>query len=93
MIERCWHFSEKCRISLEGPAVVAENGPVRVILRPLEPVGETRRLRGSGEPPGGWVSRNFDVKVPADSVYFVDQIQGTSELRTRIECEVHRTPR
>lgn len=88
VVERCWHFAEACRVLLDGSTVTAEHGPVRVTLRPLEPVDDTRTLRGSGEPPGGWVSRRFDVKVASDSVYFVNQIRGTSELRTRIDCEV-----
>lgn len=89
-IERCWHFSEKCRVSLEGTTVVAEQGPVRVTLRPMEAVREIRRLRASEDPPGGWVSRRFDVKVPADSVYFVNEVQGTAVLKTRIEVEIGR---
>ncbi len=92
VVERAWHFSEECRVSLEGTTVVAEHGPVRVTLRPLEPVGETRRLRGSDKPPGGWVSRRFDDKVAADTVWFVNEIHGPSELGTRIECEVRRSP-
>jgi hypothetical protein len=87
-IERCWHFSEQCRVSLEGSTVVAENGPVRVTLRPLEPDCELRHLRGSDDPPGGWVSRRFDVKVPSDSIYCVSRIDGTTELATRIDCEI-----
>lgn len=90
-VERCWHFSEKCRVSLEGTTVTAENGPVRVTLRPLEPVVEVRRLRGSEDPPGGWVSRRFDVKVPAESLYFVNDLRGTTELKTTIECEIDRS--
>ena len=89
--ERCWHFSEQCRVSLEGTTVVAANGPVRVTLRPLEPVREIRRLRASEDPPGGWVSRRFDVKVPAESLYFVNDVQGTTELKTTIECEMDRS--
>lgn len=90
-VERCWHFSEKCRVSLEGTTVVAENGPVRVKLRPVEPVHEIRRLKGSEDPPGGWVSRRFDVKEPAESLYFVDEVRGTAELKTTIECEIDRS--
>lgn len=86
--ERCWHFSEQCRVSLEGTTVVAENGPVRVTLRPIETDCEIRHLRGSDDPPGGWVSRRFDVKVPSDSVFFTSRIEGTTELQTRIECEI-----
>lgn len=88
VVERCWHFSEQCSVSLDGSTVVAENGPVRVTLRAAEQVRETRRLRGSEDPPGGWISRRFDVKVPADSVSFVNEIHGTAELKTLIECDI-----
>jgi hypothetical protein len=88
-VERCWHFSEYCHVTVKGTEVVAEHGPVRVTLRAAEPVREVRHLRGSDEPPGGWVSRRFDVKVPADSVYFVSDIRGTCELKSLIEWEIH----
>jgi hypothetical protein len=87
-VERCWHFSEHCRVTVDGNAVVAEQGPVRVTLRAAEPVREIRRLRGSEDPPGGWVSRHFDIKVPSDSVYFVSDIRGDCELKTLIEWEI-----
>jgi Heparinase II/III-like protein/Heparinase II/III N-terminus len=93
VVERCWHFSEECRVTLEGSSVIAEHGPVRVTLRPVEAVGEVRMLKGSEDPPAGWISRRFDVKSPTNSVYFVDEIRGTSEFRTRIHCEVRCSPR
>lgn len=88
VVERCWHFSEQSQVSMEGSTVVVDNGPVRAVLRPLEPVVEFRHLRGSDNPPGGWISRRFDVKGPIDSVYFVNEINGTVELKTTIECEI-----
>jgi len=87
-IERCWHFSEQCHVSVAGNTIVAEQGPVRVTLRAAEPACEIRRLRGSDNPPGGWVSRHFDVKAPADSIYYVDEIRGTIELKTLITWEI-----
>jgi hypothetical protein len=87
-VERCWHFSEHCRVTVDGTSVVAEHGPVRVTLRAAESVREVRRLRGSEEPPGGWVSRHFDVKVPSDSIYFVSDIRGDCELTTLIHWEI-----
>ncbi len=87
-IERCWHFSEQCSVSKSDNAIVAEQGPVRVTLRAAEEACEIRRFRGSDAPPGGWVSRHFDVKVPADSVYFVDEIRGACELKTTISWSI-----
>jgi hypothetical protein len=87
VVERCWHFSEHCRVHLDGDTVIAEHGPVRVRLRAAEKVDNINRLRGSQDPPGGWVSRRFDVKVPSDSIYFCNNIEGKSNLRTVIEIE------
>lgn len=87
-VERCWHFSEHCHVTLERDLVVAESGPVRVTLRAAEPVREVCRLRGSENPAGGWVSRHFDVKVASDSIYFLNDIRGTCELRTLIQWEI-----
>jgi hypothetical protein len=87
-VERCWHFSEHCHVTVEGDIVVAESGPVQVTLRAAEPVREIRTLRGSEAPLGGWVSRHFDVKVPSNSIYFVSDIQGDRELRTLIQWEI-----
>jgi uncharacterized heparinase superfamily protein len=87
-VERCWHFSELCRVTIDGDRkVVAENGPIRVSLTAEEPVDSIQHLRGSEDPPGGWVSRRFDVKVPADSVYFVNQVDGATTLNTTIRYE------
>jgi hypothetical protein len=93
VVERCWHFSEQCDVSLTGSTVVAEHGPVRVTLRPMEAVREIRQLCGSEDPPGGWVSRRFDAKVAANSVYFVSDISGTVDLKTCIEYEIRTADR
>jgi hypothetical protein len=75
-------------VSNPGNAIVAEQGPIRVTLRAAESSCEIRKFRGSENPPGGWVSRHFDVKVPADSIYFVNEIRGTTELKTLINWDI-----
>lgn len=88
-VEQCWHFSEQCRVRVTDEfEIVAKNGPVTVRLRAAEPMQKIHHLRGSEDPAGGWVSRRFDVKEPADSVYFVKEIEGTATLTTLIECEI-----
>jgi len=89
-VERCWHFSDECDVSVDGSTIVAANGPVRVVVRPAAPVTSVRKYRGSDDPPAGWMSRRFDVKVPTSSVVFVDEIEGTTELKTIINCEIQR---
>jgi len=89
-VERCWHYSERCSVTVEGTTVIADNDRVRVRLDAADPVSEVCHRRGSNSPPGGWVSRSFDVKVPTSSVVFVDEIEGTTKLKTIINCEIQR---
>lgn len=85
-VERCWHFSESCTVSIDGSDIVAENSGVRIRLRDLEPDTRIVHLRGSEDPIGGWVSRRFGFKTPASSVYFRNRTDGNRVLRTEIEC-------
>jgi hypothetical protein len=87
-IERCWHFSEHCNVSIEGSTVIAENGGIKIELVADDPSTQLYSLAGSDRPIGGWVSRNYDVKVASTSVYFRDEIIGTSTLKAQISCHV-----
>jgi len=86
--ERCWHFSEMCEVTIVGNSVTARNGPVTVTLRPLESSTEVRTFRGSEDPPAGWVSRRFDVKVPSTSVFFVNEINNSTALATEMRIQI-----
>lgn len=87
-IERCWHFSEECNVSVIGTQVYAENDGVKICLSSNDPVTKIICLQGSDDPIGGWVSRRFDVKSAATSVYFLDQIEGTTSVSAGIQCFV-----
>jgi hypothetical protein len=86
-VERCWHFSEMCDVMIDGDSATARNGPVTVTLRPLESSTDVLAFRGSEDPPAGWVSRRFDVKVPTTSLFFVNEIRDSSELV--MEMQIH----
>jgi hypothetical protein len=45
-------------------------------------------LRGSEDPPAGWVSRRYDVKQQADAVYCQTRVTGSTVLRSRIRWQI-----
>ena len=82
--ERFWHFSESCQVTHDNGVVVAENDGVKIKLT-TDNDGDTIRLcTGETEPPAGWVSRHFDVKVPTTTAIFSNEIKGTTTLVTNI---------
>jgi hypothetical protein len=87
-IERCWHFSEMCDVITDGTLVTAQNGPVTVTLRSMESSTEVIAFRGSEDPPAGWVSRRFDVKVPSTSVFFVNEVNNSTQLTTELQIQI-----
>lgn len=78
-IERFWHFSEQCRVALDGTTIVAENDGVRIRLVPGEAV-EARLYCADEAPIGGWVSRGFDVKVPGWTVVWRCRVAGRGRV-------------
>lgn len=87
-VERCWHFSEQCNINVSGNRVYAEVDGVKICLSANNPMTKIVCLRGSDSPIGGWVSRRFDEKRASTSVYFVDEIKGTTSVTASIQCLV-----
>ena len=89
IIERCWHFSEQCTVSIDGHSIFAENNGIRIRLTSskLQEVEVIERW-GTESPPGGWISRSFDKKYQATSVIWRTQIHGDSLLETEISCFV-----
>lgn len=84
-VERCWHLAEGCSVSQVGQAFEIRNGPSRVVLEEFAgPDGEVNRLHGSDEPPLGWVSRSFDIKVPTTTIVRRERISGSTTLKAVI---------
>jgi len=85
-VERSWHFSEACRLETRGQAVEVTNDGLSIEVRPGQPAARMSMRRGQDSPPGGWVSRRFDEKVPAWTLVLEDEIDGPATLVTEIIC-------
>jgi hypothetical protein len=74
-IEIFWHFANECRLSLNADSATATREGAALALNWPEPL-TARVLRGSDDPPQGWVSPRFDTKVPADTLIVSGSISG-----------------
>jgi hypothetical protein len=83
-VERFWHFPERCSVKLEGRRVVASNDGIEVSLEAPDHHGDVEIFHGDEQTPLGWVSRRFDVKVPAATAVWGERIRGKTVLRTTI---------
>jgi hypothetical protein len=77
-LEIFWHFAEGCRLTLEGDAAWADSDGVTLELRWPAPL-QARLVRGSVDPPQGWISHRFDEKVPAYTLVLSGSIDGDWE--------------
>lgn len=86
IIERFWHFSEHCDVTLNERIIEAKND--NIFVKMVSPDKDTFISRHHGElsPPRGWVSREFDVKVPTSTVVERVRIFGDSTLTMEIIC-------
>ncbi len=82
-VELFWHFSEQCTVITEGKTVIARNGDVEMRLIMTDDF-TPELVSGRENPPLGWVSRRFDVKLPTTTVSFQTGITGTVTLKTEI---------
>jgi hypothetical protein len=84
-VEIWWHFPEACEIdagAIRDGRVLARNGRARLEIE--LPGGEAALLRGSDDPPAGWISRRFDEKSPSPSICWKGTIYGAAVRTTRI---------
>jgi hypothetical protein len=85
-VELFWHFSEACEVALEGNRLVACHGPVALTL--IGPTGlDARLVRGAVDPPGGWVSRRFDVLEPTTTALWSGTIDAGQAVRSVMTIE------
>jgi hypothetical protein len=86
-VEIFFHCSEDCAVeAIAGGYAIRRGGKTVTLLFPGAGVSETRVLRGSLEPMGGWVSRRFDDKQPAPTIVWRTDIAGPALLRSVIAC-------
>jgi len=81
-----WHFSEACEVWLEGNVLYARNNGSVVNLRLEDPALKIELHNGDEDPPCGWVSRSFDVKIPTVTAVVPFAVQGRTILITEIVC-------
>lgn len=85
-IERYWHFSEYCDVSVVANGVIrARIGNEQIIIEPHGQV-ESHLFKGDEREPLGWISRRYDNKMPTSTIVWRNSITGTSELKARINC-------
>jgi hypothetical protein len=89
-VERFWQFSEHCEVELAERIVTVRNGAVLLTVETVEAESTGRLLRGELAPIGGWISRRFGHKQPTFTVVFVDDIEGSRTLRTRMSVAAPR---
>jgi len=87
-IERFWHFSEACEVSINNTDVFVSNQGKSIIMRlSANHVNDVKVYKGSESPISGWVSRRFDDKTPTTTVVESITISGQTELASEIEFE------
>jgi hypothetical protein len=86
-VECFWHFSEDCAVTVDGNVLTAVNDGRRIRMFLSDPKLRFDLCRGQSEPPCGWISRSFDVKVPTVTARVAWEGNGTTSLMTEILCE------
>jgi len=87
VVERFWHFSEACRVDSDGKNLSVHNGSITVQFSSCDEVSpEEHILCGQDDPPGGWISRHYDVKVPTTTVVWSNTVRGETQITTEIQC-------
>ncbi len=90
LVEQYWHFSELCNVSIDGQQITAVNDGVTMTMH-LDEKFEIAICKGQNSPPCGWVSRQFDVKVPCTTVVARKTIKGTTKFVTEIKIKCQHT--
>jgi hypothetical protein len=87
-VELLWHFAEDCIITLNGNSLSVVNGPSSIhMLIDCGPGFTADAAKGRKNPPLGWISRQFDRRLPIQTVRWSGRISGTTSLRTEIAIE------
>jgi hypothetical protein len=88
-VERFWHLAEDCVIMQQGEEVLARKGGVTLRIQVRGTTAMTVEIAtGWEDPPLGWVSRRFDVKVPSSTLAISDDIAGTTTLESEITWQL-----
>jgi hypothetical protein len=91
-VEICWHFAEQFDIAADARTLTAGSpaGAVRVSMQEGE--GTWHLHRGQDDPPWGWRSPCFGVKLPITTAVWRARIMATTRFRTSFEPMIARSP-
>jgi hypothetical protein len=84
-VEIHWHCHEDAEVSLLGSSVRIARAKSKVVLAMKDERFSLRLTRGEKTPPLGWISRNFDNKLPTTVVVWSGEIEGSCKLETRMQ--------
>ena len=83
-VEIFWHFAEDCTVTLAADRAVARCADTTLTL--TWPAGLSGRLvHGQENPPLGWRSKAYDVRMPIDTLVVSGEVNGDWEGTTTIE--------
>jgi hypothetical protein len=86
-IELLFHCSERCRVEAVPGGYVLSQGGETLLLRPPElEATSSQVITGGIAPIFGWVSRQFDDKLPSPTIVWQGRLKGRVVLRTEIVC-------
>ena len=85
-VEQFWHFSENCDITVIDGGYLVTNNDVSIKLRLDEHIENSILRKGQTSPICGWMSREFDVKIPSPTIVGEVRINGATRIETIIEC-------
>jgi Heparinase II/III-like protein/Heparinase II/III N-terminus len=83
----CWHFSEHCSVMADGASIRAVAGRARLSIAMEHGSSQAALIWGRDDPPGGWLSRSFDVKVPISTAVWSLPVRGPTQFVTIIRLE------
>ncbi|UJP06126.1 MAG: heparinase II/III family protein [Nitrosomonas sp.] len=83
-LEFNWHFSEACQVSIDHNTVRVTIADIHLEITMPNGNGKPELAIGSENPPSGWISRNFDEKIPSPSVIWREKITGTTRRITNL---------
>jgi hypothetical protein len=89
-VEIHWHFAEDCLVTIEGNVVVATNRGVELRMHVEGADFQLRCVTGQTNPPMGWTSRRFDVKVPSTTACWYGRIAAATHWQTTIAVRTDR---
>lgn len=84
VVEIHWHCSETCLVTRENQSIRIAAADMEIVMSMPGCAWQPEVLEGQETPPLGWVSRQFDVKVPSPTIRWSGSVDGKCQLNTEI---------